>query len=98
MKRLSVLVAIGAVAVVGLAACGSDSGLHHRAFTVIVKDAEATVSPSDFFTAKPKLDAQGSEDAPVYQSGKKTGLAETVYTVTRMAGDDVMAMIECHVQ
>ena len=66
-------------------------------FTLVVDDPNGVVIPSNFFDNF-QPNAQGSEDAPVLRDGKAVGLAETVYTVTRMHGDDLVAMIECSIK
>ncbi len=101
MKR-ALMTIVGAAGVVAVAAlltgAASASGPGKKDLAVVVRDAEASVSPSDFFTATPKQNAHGTEDAPVYRRAEKVGLAETVYTVTRVAGDDVAIMVECSVE
>jgi hypothetical protein len=103
MKRFGLVAAfIAALVALGTpAAAWASKGHHHHhnnTFTVVVRDADAAVAPADFFTAAPQPNAQATEDAPVYDGNEKIGLAETVYTITRVAGDDVDVMVECSVE
>ena len=66
-------------------------------FTLVVDDPKGAVVPANFFD-NIQPNAQGSEDAPVLRDGKAAGLAETVYTVTRVNGDDLAMMVECSVE
>lgn len=100
MKRIPLLLtAVGVVAAAMIVAVtilpggSSAADRNHRTFTLVAQESEATLTPADAFNA-PAQNAQASEDAPVYRNGKKVGLAETVITFTRVAGDDVVAMIE----
>ena len=69
----------------------------HMRFAVVVRDAEGTIEPPDFGAA-PSVGQQATEDAPVYRDGTKVGDAEIVYTITRIAGEDVAGIIECSVE
>lgn len=102
MKRIHLLIAAGAAVLVATAALtpggAAAASSNHRRFSVVVRDAEAAVSPADFFSTPPLQNAQGSSDGPVYRGSEKVGLAETVFTVTRVAHGDVVLMIECSVE
>ena len=107
MKRFGVIAAVVAafVALGAPATAWASHGHHHNkhhgnSFTVLVRDADATVTPADFFTSTPVSNAQATEDAPVYNEdgSEQIGLAETVYTITRVAGTDVDVMVECSVE
>src|SRR6266571_3849598 len=66
-------------------------------FTLVVNDPNGIVVPPDFFNNL-QPNAQGTEDSPLLRDGQTVGLAETVYTVTRVHGDDVDVMIECTIE
>lgn len=103
MKRVltaaAALVAVVAsfVVTVGIQGSSASSSSHKFAFTVVAQDSEATFTPSDFFSTPPAQNDQVSIDAPVYRSGSKVGLAETIVTITRV-GDDTAGIIECSVE
>jgi hypothetical protein len=102
MKRIHLL--LGAVVVTLVAAAfvvpnlASAKSSSRNKFTVVARDKDATVTPANYFSAKPKLNAQATEDAPVYRGSDKVGMAETVYNITRVVGDDVVLMINCSVE
>jgi len=102
MKRLALLGAVVLALFVSLVVSAGISGSApapaKSRFTVVSQDSEGTFTPADFFTSPPVQNAQASIDAPIYRSGQKVGQAETIVTITRVAGDDVAAMIECSVE
>jgi len=103
MKRLAALGAVVVALILSLSGAASLAGSASAApsklhFTVVSQDSESTFTPSDFFTTPPTQNAQASIDAPVYRSGHKVGLAETIVTITRAHADDPAAMIECSVE
>jgi hypothetical protein len=67
-------------------------------FTLVVRDAEGVFAPADFFTSPFQLNEQATEDAPVARNGTVVGRSETIYTVTRVAGEDVGIVIECSIE
>jgi hypothetical protein len=103
MRRLLIVAVAVAIGIAGVAAVAlipgsaSASNPHHR-FTVVVNDSEGTIAPQDFFEGAPTLNAQATEDAPVYRDGEQVGLAETVFTTTRTDEDDIVWMIECSIE
>jgi hypothetical protein len=102
MKRLALLggvvVAFFVSLVVSAGFSGSAAAPAKATFTVVSQDSEGTFTPADFFASPPVQNAQASIDAPIYRSGQKVGQAETIVTITRVAGDDVAAMVECSVE
>lgn len=103
MKRIATiiasLIAVAALVLVAAGQSGSASAAPHKyVFTVVGQDAQGTVTPGDFFTAPPVQNAQASVDVPMSRNGTNVGLAETIITITRVSGDDVVAMIECSVE
>jgi hypothetical protein len=81
-------VAVAAAAIAGpalsLGSSAASTSQHHRHFTVVSRDSEGTITPSDFGTS-PVQDQQAAEDAPVYRGAHKIGRAETVITITRVS-------------
>ena len=94
-------VAVAAAAIAGpalsLGSSAASTSQRHQHFTVVSRDSEGTITPSDFGTS-PVQDQQAAEDAPVYRGAHKIGRAETVITITRVSRNDTEGMIECTVK
>jgi hypothetical protein len=100
MKRFAIVVAGLAALVVLVASLGTSAASRSRGqthFTVVTHDSQGTITPPSF-GANPKQNDQASEDAPAFRGDHKVGRAETVVTITRVAPNDLEAMIECTVE
>lgn len=98
-SRITLIVAIAvALAAVALSPMvfAADSQAQSK-FTLVVNDTQGTVVPPTFFDNL-QANTQAVEDAPVSRNGQIVGLAETVYTVTRVHNDDIAVMIECSIE
>lgn len=100
MKRSAVLMLMLIAAAVATAViparAGASNPRDHRV-TLVAHNDEGQMTPSDFF-ANLTQNAQASIDAPIYHNGVAAGMAETILTVTRRAGDDIALMVECSIE
>jgi len=90
-------IVLAVVASLATFAATSPASAAKRDLVVVINEAEATVTPADFFSNLAP-NQQASEDAPVYRDGEPVGLAETLITITRVEGDDIAALIECSIE
>lgn len=101
MKRrqliVSTLVIAAVTAILTIVVTTSTASASKRELTVVARDAEATITPADFFEHL-AANEHFSEDAPVYRDGEEVGSAQTLLTITRAAGEDVVGIIECSVE
>jgi hypothetical protein len=100
MKRSIVIPIVSAAALTATAgeALATSATAGHKRLTVVVQDAQGSVTPADFIAAPYPQNTQAAEDAPVTQNGHRVGRSETVFTVTRADAQDPMVMIECSIE